>query len=108
MNAWEGKKTLSEENKARFRECLRFKKGQQAFGVIMNKFRTKRTMVITDEVALHDMADLIKFSFDEIMYSDVWLVMQLMYLASTLYYQVAPGKKVFLNSLISDHPLWMN
>lgn len=86
MNAWEGKKQLSEGSKQKFRECLRFKKGQQAFGVIMNKFRTKRTMVISDEVALHDMADLIKYAFDEIQYNDVWLVMQLMYLASTLYY----------------------
>lgn len=32
----------------------------------MNKFRTKRTMIIADELALHDMADLIKYAFDEI------------------------------------------
>jgi hypothetical protein len=72
----------------------------------MNKFRTKRTMIIVNELALQDMSELIKFAFDEIWNSDVQLVMQLMYLASTLYYSFAPNKKIFLNSMISDHHLW--
>lgn len=71
MTCWEGMRQLTDKEKYKFREIIRFKKGQQAFGILMNKFRTKRTMVIKNETAFEGMSELIKFAFDEIWSSDV-------------------------------------
>lgn len=42
LKAWDGQKTLDEDELQRFREVMRYKQGQELFVHLLNQFRVKR------------------------------------------------------------------